>query len=35
VRKLDMSIDNAVKLVITFGVLSVDQAPSDTKVLGK
>lgn len=35
VRKLDMSIDKAVKLVITFGVLSVDQVSGDAKVTGK
>jgi uncharacterized membrane protein len=35
VRKLDMSIDKAAKLVITFGVLSADQLPSDPKSNGK
>lgn len=34
VRKLDMPVDKAVRLVMTFGVLSAEQL-SETKVIGK
>jgi uncharacterized membrane protein len=35
VKKLDISIDKAVKLVITFGVLAVDHLDTDGKSTGK
>jgi uncharacterized membrane protein len=35
IRKLDMPVDHVLKLVITFGVLSVDQVSGDARVIGK